>query len=240
MGPLSWSAIAAGSAALAESLGLSVAATGLIAGNKNKNIEEFKNWAKTQYPMPEIKVNVPSAENTLVLRPEYRTVTTPVEYIGYRPLFNNADPVIIEDDDTPADLSNVREHNTTPSPKPNDEKPKDDDKKPKDDTEDKSSTNKSQSAIQRGWNKQGLPKIENPTWSQQWSRVGQNIAYGIGRIGRFVSSPGFVLPVAITGGATLGGYWALRDNNADKVNQIDTVTTRKHNTPRFNIVEIAE
>lgn len=126
MGPLSWSAIAAGSAALAESLGLGAAATGLIVGNRNKNIEEFKEWAKTQYPMPEIKVNVPTAENALVLRPEYRTVTTPVEYIGYKPLFNNADTVIIEDDDTPADLSNVRKHNTTPSPKPNDEKPKED------------------------------------------------------------------------------------------------------------------
>lgn len=126
MGPLSWSAIAAGSAALAKSLGLGAAATGLIVGNKNKNIDEFKDWAKTQYPIPETKVNIPSAENALVLRPEYRTVTTPVEYIGYRPLFNNADPVIIEDDYTPANLLNVREHNTTPSPKPNDEKPKED------------------------------------------------------------------------------------------------------------------
>ena len=77
MGPLSWSAIAAGSAALAESLGLGAAATGLIVGNRNKNIEEFKEWAKTQYPMPEIKVNVPSTENALVLRPEYR-IETPV------------------------------------------------------------------------------------------------------------------------------------------------------------------
>lgn len=126
MGPLSWSAIAAGSAALAESLGLGAAATGLIVGNRNKNIDEFKEWAKTQYPMPETTVNIPSTENALVLRPEYRTVTTPVEYIGYKPLFNNDDTVIIDYDDTPADLSNVRNHNTTPSPKPNNEKPKDD------------------------------------------------------------------------------------------------------------------
>lgn len=126
MGPLSWSAIAAGSTALAESLGLGAAATGLILGNKNKNIDEFKEWAKTQYPMPETKVNIPNAENALVLRPEYRTVTTPVEYIGYKPLFNNADPVIIEAEDTPYDLSNVREHNNPSSPKPEDEKPKED------------------------------------------------------------------------------------------------------------------
>lgn len=237
MGPLSWSAIAAGSAALAESLGLGAAATGLIVGNKNKNIDEFKEWAKTQYPMPETTVNIPSAENVLVLRPEYRTVTTPIEYIGYRPLFNSTE-VVNEDSTSQEDTTG--QQSSASSPKPNNEKPKDDDKKPKDDAEDKSSTNKSQSAIQRGWNKQGLPKIENPTWSQQWSSVGQNIAYGIGRTGRFVSSPGFVLPVAITGGATLGGYWALRDNNTDKANQIDTAATRKHNTHRFNIVEIAE
>lgn len=233
MGPLSWSAIAAGSAALAESLGLGAAATGLIVGNKNKNIDEFKEWAKTQYPIPETTVNMQSAENALVLRPEYRTVTTPVEYIGYKPLFSN---IVISDEDI---KENAKDSFSTPSPTPSKD-PKDDDKKPKGDMEDKSSANKSQSAIQRGWNKQGLPKIENPTWSQQWSRVGQNIVYGIGRTGRFVSSPGFVLPVAITGGATLGGYWATRDNNTDKANQIDTVATRKHNTHRFNIVEIAE
>lgn len=90
MGPLSWSAIAAGSAALAESLGLGAAATGLIVGNKNKNIDEFKDWAKTQYPMPETTVNIPSAENALVLRPEYRTITTPVEALdifGYKPIW---------------------------------------------------------------------------------------------------------------------------------------------------------
>lgn len=235
MGPLSWSAIAAGSAALAESLGLGAAATGLIVGNKNKNIDEFKEWAKTQYPMPETKVNVPSAENALVLRPEYRTVTTPVEYIGYKPLFNSTD-VVNENGDSQANTT--EQQSSTPSPKPNNEKSKDD----KGDNKNESSTNeKSQSAIKRGWNKKGLPKkIENPTWSQQWSRVGQNIGYGIGRSARFVSSPGFVLPIGIIGGATLGGYWATRDNNADKANQIDTVTTRKNNTPRFNVGEIAE
>ena len=126
MGPLSWSAIAAGSAALAESLGLNVAATGLIVGNRNKNIEEFKNWARTQYPMPETKVIIPSAENALVLRPEYRTVTTPVEYIGYKPLLNNADTVVIEAEDTSSAQGNVREHNNPSSPKPEDEKPKED------------------------------------------------------------------------------------------------------------------
>lgn len=230
MGPLSWSAIAAGSAALAKSLGLGAAATGLIVGNKNKNIDEFKEWAKTQYPMPETTVNIPSAENALVLRPEYRTVTTPIEYIGYRPLFNSTE---VANENGSSQTGTTEQQSSTPSPNQSED--------PKDDAEDKSSTNKSQSAIKRGWNKQGLPKkVENPTLKQDWHRVGQNIAYGIGRSARFVSSPGFVLPVAITGGATLGGYWALRDNNADKVNQIDTVTTRKHNTPRFNIVEIAE
>ena len=123
MGPLSWSAIAAGSAALAESLGLGAAATGLIIGNRNKNIEEFKEWAKTQYPMPEIKVNVPSAENALVLRPEYKTVTTPVEYIGYRPLFNSTEEI---DEDSILQEDTTRQQSSTPSPKPNDEKPKDD------------------------------------------------------------------------------------------------------------------
>lgn len=234
MGPLSWSAIAAGSAALAESLGLSAAATGLILGNKNKNIEEFKEWARTQYPMPETKVNVPSAENALVLRPEYKTVTTPVEYIGYKPLFSN---IVISDEDI---KENAKESSSMPSPTPSKD-PKDDDKKPKGDVEDKSSANKSQSAIKRGWNKQGLPKkVENSTLKQDWHRVGQNIAYGIGRFARFVSSPGFALPIGIPGGAALGGYWALRDNNADKANQIDTIATRKNNTSRFNVVEIAE
>lgn len=123
MGPLSWSAIAAGSAALTESLGFGAAATGLIAGNKNKNIEEFKNWAKTQYPMPEIKVNVPSAENALVLRPEYRTVTTPVEYIGYKPLFNSTEVI---NEGSPSQEDTTGQQSSMPSPKPNDEKPKDD------------------------------------------------------------------------------------------------------------------
>lgn len=30
--------------------------------------------------------NIPVAENALVLRPEYRTVTTPTEFVGYEPL----------------------------------------------------------------------------------------------------------------------------------------------------------
>lgn len=123
MGPLSWSAIAAGSAALAESLGLGAAATGLIVGNKNKNINEFKEWAKTQYPMPETKVIIPSAENALVLSPEYRTVTSPIEYIGYRPLFNSTE-VVNEDSISQEDTTG--QQSSTPSPKPNDEKPKDD------------------------------------------------------------------------------------------------------------------
>lgn len=123
MGPLSWSAIAAGSAALAESLGLGAAATGLILGNKNKNIDEFKDWAKTQYPIPETKVNVPSAENALVLRPEYRTVTTPVEYIGYKPLFNSTD---ITDEDDVSQEDTAEQQSSAPSPKPNDEKPNED------------------------------------------------------------------------------------------------------------------
>lgn len=123
MGPLSWSAIAAGSAALAESLGLGAAATGLIVGNKNKNIDEFKEWAKTRYPMPETTVNIPSAENALVLRPEYRTVTTPIEYIGYRPLFTSTE-VVNEDGASQEDTTG--QQSSAPSPKPNDEKPKDD------------------------------------------------------------------------------------------------------------------
>lgn len=235
MGPLSWSAIAAGSAALAESLGLGAAATGLIVGNRNKNIEEFKEWAKTQYPMPEIKVNVPSAENALVLRPEYRTVTTPVEYIGYKPLFNSTEEI---DEDSILQDDTTRQQSSAPPPKPKND-PKQDNKG---DNKSESPTNdESQSAIKRGWNKKGLPKkVENPTLKQDWHRVGQNIAYGIGRSARFVSSPGFTLPVGIIGGATLGGYWATRDNNTDKANQIDTVATRKHNTHRFNVVEIAE
>lgn len=123
MGPLSWSAIAAGSAALAESLGLGAAATGLIVGNKNKNIDEFKDWAKIQYPIPETKVNVPSAENALVLRPEYRTVTTPIEYIGYRPLFNSTD---VANENGSSQTDTAEQQSSASSPKPNDEKPKED------------------------------------------------------------------------------------------------------------------
>ena len=123
MGPLSWSAIAAGSAALAESLGLGAAATGLIVGNRNKNIDEFKEGAKTQYPMSETKVNIPSAENVLVLRPEYRTVTAPIEYIGYRPLFNSTE--VVNEDSTSQEDTTVQQ-SSTQSPKPNDEKPEED------------------------------------------------------------------------------------------------------------------
>lgn len=123
MGPLSWSAIAAGSAALAESLGLGAAAIGLIVGNKNKNINEFKEWAKTQYPMPETKVIIPSAENALVLSPEYRTVTSPIEYIGYKPAFSNEDSIVISDEDI---KENAKESSSPSSPKPNDEKPEED------------------------------------------------------------------------------------------------------------------
>ena len=73
--------------------------------------------------MPEIKVNVPTAENALVLRPEYRTVTTPVEYIGYKPLFNSTEEI---DEDSILQEDTTRQQSSTPSPKPNNEKPKDD------------------------------------------------------------------------------------------------------------------
>lgn len=192
MGPLSWSAIAAGSAALAESLGLGAAATGLILGNKNKNIEEFKEWAKTQYPMPETKVNIPSAENALVLRPEYRTVTTPVEYIGYKPLFNNADTVVIEDDDTPPDLSNVRNHNTTPSPKPNNEKPNDE--KPKEDKGFKK-------GLKKGW--EHTKKIG--------STIGTGLGYGIG----------FGIPAAAAIGTGYGLYKRFSSDEKDELKDSD-------------------
>lgn len=158
MGPLSWSAIAAGSAALAESLGLGAAATGLIVGNRNKNIEEFKEWAKTQYPMPEIKVNVPSAENALVLRPEYRTVITPVEYIGYKPLFNSTEEI---DEDSILQEDTTRQQSSTPSPKPNNKKPNNE--KPKDD---------------KGF-KKGLKKGWEHT-KKVGSTIGTGLGYGIG------------------------------------------------------------
>lgn len=183
MGPLSWSAIAAGSAALAESLGLGAAAIGLIVGNKNKNINEFKEWAKTQYPMPETKVIIPSAENALVLSPEYRTVTSPIEYIGYRPLFNSAD--------TPADLSNVREHDNPSSPKPED-KPKED--KPKDD---------------KGF-KKGLKKGWEHT-KKVGSTIGAGLGYGIG-IG---------IPAAATIGAGYGLYKLFSSDEKDELKDSD-------------------
>lgn len=69
--------------------------------------------------MPETKVIIPSAENALVLSPEYRTVTSPIEYIGYKPLFSNGDPIVISDED-------IKESSSPSSPKPNDEKPEED------------------------------------------------------------------------------------------------------------------
>lgn len=157
MGPLSWSAIAAGSAALAESLGLSAAATGLIVGNKNKNIDEFKEWAKTQYPMSGTKLIIPSAENALVLSPEYRTVTSPIEYIGYKPLFNSTE-VVNEDGTTQEDTT--EQQSSAPSPKPEDEKPK----------EDKDFKKEFKKGLKKGW--EHTKKIGNT--------IGTGLGYGIG------------------------------------------------------------
>lgn len=157
MGPLSWSAIAAGSAALAESLGLGAAATGLIVGNKNKNINEFKEWAKTQYPMPETKVIIPSAENALVLSPEYRTVTSPIEYIGYKPAFNSTDAT---DENSSSQVDTAEQQSSSSSPKPNDEKPE----------EDKGFKKEFKKGLKKGW--EHTKKIGNV--------IGTGLGYGIG------------------------------------------------------------
>ena len=167
--------------------------------------------------------NIPSAENALVLKPEYRTVTTPTEFVGYEPLWKKN-----------AQSNNSRKHSRTTSRTTGNGV-----KSPKPKNEDKDK--KEKSAIDRGWNKQELPKkLENPTIGQQWKRVGQNIGYGIGRSARFVLSPGFVLPTGIIGGSILGSYIATRHNNTDLSNQIDTVATRKNNSDKIYIAEIAE
>ena len=153
MGPLSWSAIAAGSAALAESLGLSAAATGLIVGNKNKNIDEFKEWAKAQYPMPETKVIIPNAENALVLSPEYRTVTSPIEYIGYKPLFNSTEAT---DENSGSQVDTAEQQSSAPSPKPNDEKPE----------EDKGFKKGFKKGLKKGW--------------EHTKKIGSNVGIGLG------------------------------------------------------------
>jgi hypothetical protein len=107
--------------------------------------------------MPETKVIIPSAENALVLSPEYRTVTSPIEYIGYKPLFSNGDPIVISDEDI---KENAKESSSPSSPKPNDEKPK----------EDKGFKKGLKKGLKKGW--EHTKKIGNV--------IGTGLGYGIG------------------------------------------------------------
>lgn len=173
--------------------------------------------------------NIPSAENALVLRPEYRTVITPTEFIGYKPFRSDETPKSpTNEGNSQVSSEGTAIGDNNPNPKKGDE----DEKKNEQESE--------KSAFNRGWNKQGLLQTETSTLRQQWKRVGQNIGYGIGRSARFVSSPGFVLPTGIIGGSILGSYIATRHNNTDLSNQIDTVATRKNNSDKIYIAEIAE
>ena len=102
--PLALPAIAKGVAAISAALGL----TAVVTSNKNEhsnsgNTERLNNAfvqqnlplmiatnvakAKMQQPAT---TNIPTAENALVLRPEYRTVTAPIEALdifGYKPIW---------------------------------------------------------------------------------------------------------------------------------------------------------
>lgn len=210
--PIVIPAIAKGAAALSSALGLTTLA-GLKVDSDNITLDtsEMKN-AFIQQNMPLIiasmaakakmqqpTINIPAAENALVLKPEYRTVTMPTEFIGYKPLFNNEDTVVV-DDEYSIDIGTVSEQQASTT-SPNNEKPKNDNK-----SKDKKGFKK---GLQKGWE-----------YTKKVGNIGlQGIGIGLGL------SPIVGVPAGVYYGGKALGWWGEDSNNSS--NEIDREGTEQ-------------
>lgn len=240
--PIFLPAIAKGAAAISSILGLSA----IAAASKEEHepygdlslpsfsvapptipliIAGLMDRAKKSQPT---STNIPTAENALVLRPEYRTVSLPasLNWSGFKPLQNEQSST--EESQQTGAIAEETVIGGTPDPE--DEK----DKKIKE-LEEKLKQLESKPKNDGFKNEKGFKKGLQKGWgyTKNVGRIGVN---GIG-IGLGVS-PLVGVPAGIYYGGKALGWWG-KDSN-DSSNEIDTVATRKNNSDKIYIAEIAE
>lgn len=167
--------------------------------------------------------NVPIAENALVLRPEYRTTTIPVDIlntIGYKPVWNAGE------DSRDTSQQSATQTSKTISGGEGDDPENEKDKKIKELEEKIKQLEKSKNeqpsnkknlfveGVQKGWN--GLTTVG--------STVGSNVLKGIG-----IGIGGFGLPTLVGSGVYYGGkalgLWGNKENNDSNSTSNDDATS---------------
>lgn len=174
------------------------------------------------------QMTVPIAENALVLRPEYRTTTIPVDIlntIGYKPVWNDSE------DSGDALQQSGTQASGTPSASGGNPKPDDKDKKIKELEEKiKQLENKSSSENKSGF-KKGL--------TQGWNFSKKIGSYGLQSVGIGI---GGGLVVGIPAGVYYGGkaLLGLADNKEDNDSNSSSSETQEQSEQTYNNANLKE